>query len=200
MVQVWENQKPEGSLSLPGMQPAIHSGRKEGGTDRKTCLSHMRQTNACIHEKQQILPFSLCRLSGVQDLSQTDEGGKSMTYYYHNVPGRLRVKIPMLRNSASKALCVEQLIAHHRGIEQIKVNAITGSVIVFYDPDLVQGEQIIRLLVENGYFDNSKAISHDEHVKQAVAKAGAKLGRAAFGWVIGKTLEANGLSLLAALI
>ena len=123
-----------------------------------------------------------------------------MTYYYHNVPGRLRVKIPMLRNSASKGRRVEQLIAHNRGIEQINVNAITGSVIVFYDPDQVQGEHIIRLLVENGYFDDSKAISHDEHVKQAIAKAGAKLGRAAFGWVIGKTLEANGLSLLAALI
>ena len=123
-----------------------------------------------------------------------------MSYYYHNVPGRLRVKIPMLLNSPSKGRCIEQLIAPHRGIEQIKVNALTGSMIVFYDPDLVQGEQIIGILVENGYFDNSEAISHDDHVKQAVAKAGAKLGQAAFGWVIGKTLEAYGFSLLAALI
>ena len=123
-----------------------------------------------------------------------------MTYYYHNLPGRLRVKIPALRNNSVIAGKLQQLLEHHNGIDQIKVNQVTGSILVFYDTDSVQGEQIIRTLIEAGYFDDSTAISHDAHMQQVVARAGVKLGRAAVGWLVGKTLEANGLSLLASLI
>jgi hypothetical protein len=57
-----------------------------------------------------------------------------------------------------------------------------------------------RLFLINPHFDESKAISHDELVQSAAAKAGFKIGKAIFGWAISKTLEANGLSMLAAII
>jgi hypothetical protein len=43
-------------------------------------------------------------------------------------------------------------------------------------------------------------VSKDEHIQAAVTKAGLRIGKVAVGWAIGKALEANGLSLLAALI
>jgi hypothetical protein len=43
-------------------------------------------------------------------------------------------------------------------------------------------------------------ISADEHIQGAVTRAGLRIGKVAVGWALGKALEANGLSLLAALI
>ena len=49
-------------------------------------------------------------------------------------------------------------------------------------------------------FDEANAITHDELVQSAVAKAGFKIGKLIFGWAVSKTLEANGLSMFAAII
>jgi hypothetical protein len=123
-----------------------------------------------------------------------------MSYYFHNVPGRLRVKIPILQGRSSRIKAVEDLLLNLHGIEQIKINPLTCSVVIQYDPDLLDPQQIIRPLIDHHYFDESNAITHDEHVRDAAAKAGLKIGKIVFGWAVSKTLEANGLSMLAAII
>ena len=123
-----------------------------------------------------------------------------MSCYFHNVPGRLRVKIPTLTGSPARMKAVENLLASLAGIEHIKTNTLTGSVVVNYDPDLLSAQQIIRLLTDHEYFDDANAITHDELVQSAATKAGFRIGKLIFGWAVSKTLEANGLSLLAAII
>jgi hypothetical protein len=123
-----------------------------------------------------------------------------MSYYVHNVPGRLRVKIPILRGRPIRINAVEELLFNLDGIERIKTNSLTGSVVINYDPDLLDPQTMISLLTKHQYFDESKAISHDEVVQNAAAKAGLKVGKIVFGWAVSKTLEANGLSMLAAII
>jgi hypothetical protein len=58
----------------------------------------------------------------------------------------------------------------------------------------------MQLLIDHHYFDESNAITHDEHVQIAAAKAGLKVGKIILGWAVSKTLEAKGLSMLAAII
>ena len=87
-----------------------------------------------------------------------------------------------------------------RGIERIRIKPVTCSFVINYDPDQLDSHQIIQLLIDHHYFDESNAITHDEHVQNAAAKAGLKVGKIIFGWAVSKTLEANGLSMLAAII
>ncbi len=123
-----------------------------------------------------------------------------MSYYFHNVPGRMRVKIPALQGRPTRISAVENLLLNLTGIEKIKTNPVTCSVIVNYDPDLLDPQEIIQLLIDHHYFDASAAISHDEHVQNAATRAGVKIGKIICGWAVSKTLEANGLSMLAAII
>jgi len=123
-----------------------------------------------------------------------------MSCYFHNVPGRLRVKIPTLKGRPARIRAVEDLLMILDGAENVKTNPLTGSVVVNYDPDQINGRQIIQLLIDHQYFDEAKAITHDELVQSAAAKAGFKIGKIVFGWAVSKTLEASGLSMLAAII
>ena len=123
-----------------------------------------------------------------------------MSCYFHNVPGRLRVKIPTLAGRPARIKAVEELLSSLAGTEHVKPNSLTGSVVINYDADQLEAQQIIQLLVDHQYFDEANAISHDEVVQSAAAKAGFKIGKVIFGLAVSKTLEASGLSLLAAII
>jgi len=123
-----------------------------------------------------------------------------MSYYFHNVPGRLRVKVPILEGRPRRIRAVEELLLKLDGVDRVKTNPLTCSIVINYDPDLLESQQIIQLLAEHHYFDESNAITHDELVQNAAAKAGRKIGKMVFGWAVSKTLEANGLSMLAAII
>lgn len=122
-----------------------------------------------------------------------------MEYYVHHVPGRLRIKIPSIKGRAAKSVQVKSLLAID-GVEDIAVNTITGSVVVTYQPERVSVEALLSILKHNGLYDQNCTIGCDEQIQRATQKAASHVGRAAFGWVVGKALEANGLSLLAAFI
>lgn len=122
-----------------------------------------------------------------------------MEYYAHLVPGRLRVRLPEIRRDKNKADEVTRLLDVY-GVDRIKVNPVTGSVVITYDPSLTEGEDLLSLLIENGWYDSNRAISCDQKLERATQKAASKIGRSIFGYAVGKALESNGLSLLAALI
>jgi hypothetical protein len=123
-----------------------------------------------------------------------------MNYYIHNVPGRLRIKIPLIRRNPDHCIAVRELLLHLEGVERIKTTELTGSVVINYDPQKIQPQDLIEILENNDYFDQSRAITHDAHIQTAASIAGLKISRALFGWVVGKALERSGLSMLAILI
>ena len=122
-----------------------------------------------------------------------------MEYYVHHVPGRLRVRIPAIRHNPKKSDDIQCLLGIH-GVGNIKVNHLTGSVVVTFDTSLVTPQQLLELLKDKGYYDNSRVVTCDEKFQRASHIAATKVGRAMFGYAVGKALEASGLSLLAALI
>lgn len=123
-----------------------------------------------------------------------------MRYYCHHVPGRIRVKLPDLKREPAEAGRVEKIMGGLKGVTAVKVTPLTGSVVVHYDPDRTAHDRILATLQDHGLFDASLTISNNEHVQAAVAEAGIRLGRAALGWAVGRSLDASGLSLLAALL
>jgi copper chaperone CopZ len=122
-----------------------------------------------------------------------------MECYLHHVPGRLRVRMPAIRNNAQITSEVEGLFDIY-GVDNLKINPLTGSVVIHFDPALVSHDQILQILKTKGLFDESCIVNDDEKIQQASRTAVTKAGRAVMGYAIGKVLEASGFSLLAALI
>ena len=110
-------------------------------------------------------------------------------YYVHDIPGRLRVKIPMIKHHPFVARQVRSLFEHLKGIESISMNSLTGSVIFYYDPALILNEQILNILKENNLFDDTRAITNDHYIQNMVSKGGEAVGKVFFCWVLEKALE-----------
>ena len=123
-----------------------------------------------------------------------------MNYYLHNVPGRLRVKTPMVKRSRPSARYVEGLMKQLRGINSTVVNTTTGSVVVLYDQETISSGVILNTLENEGLFDSSKAGSCDEYINEAASKAGQVLGKILFGAFVEKAFEGSALSYVAVLI
>jgi hypothetical protein len=56
----------------------------------------------------------------------------------HAIPGRVRFKIAELRNDPDRAEQLQQRLASISGIEEAQVNSRTGSVIVWFDPGMLE--------------------------------------------------------------
>jgi hypothetical protein len=119
--------------------------------------------------------------------------------YIHHTPGRLRIRIPSIRKNPTEAEKVKMLLSLH-GINKIKANPLTGSVVVTYDMEKLSYSHLLEILKENGYYREDLTITLDSRFQDASDKAAHTVGRAVFGWALGKVLESNGLSFIAALI
>ena len=117
----------------------------------------------------------------------------------HHVPGRLRVKIPALKSNPQKSKEINDLLDLY-GVYTVRVNTMTGSTIVTYDPERIGVERLLQVLKDGGYCDGALNLEGADPVQQVTDKAVRRLGRAVFGWALGRALEARGLSLIAAFI
>jgi hypothetical protein len=123
-----------------------------------------------------------------------------MSYYVHSVPGRVRVKIPALKNMPHRCRDVQRIFVGLEAVERISVNPATGSVVIHYNPDLIDSQHILHALVEKGYFHGrTDGQSHGGPVRVS-NKTGRAVSKALFGWAVGKALEPTGLSFLASFI
>lgn len=123
-----------------------------------------------------------------------------MSYYMHNVPGRLRVKSPLVRKNQDIADDIRKSLSTMQGIATVDINLTTGSILVNYNPKTIHHEDIVSLLQRKGYFDKSKALTNDQYIHRAASKAGDVVGRAIFGTFLETALEGSALSLITLLI
>lgn len=124
-----------------------------------------------------------------------------MTIYLHETPGRLRVTVPTLKAKPHRCVELERTLSECDGIDTVQVKPLTGSVVIYFDPERTCGEKLLECLIRLGHLDETVSILPQPDVLgQGAVKTGEALGRAVIGWAMGKALEANGLSLLAALI
>ncbi|HSO72148.1 MAG TPA: cation-translocating P-type ATPase, partial [Thermodesulfobacteriota bacterium] len=66
--------------------------------------------------------------------------------FCHSVPGRLRVKVAAIRRQHDKAGALANWLTLQQKITQAHANPITGSVILEYDPQVAQPEELYPLL------------------------------------------------------
>jgi copper chaperone CopZ len=124
----------------------------------------------------------------------------SMTYYLHEVPGRIRIKIPALKKDREEASCLENLLKSISGVTSVSVNTLTGSVIVYFDPEFVSSRAVLTFLSRQGYIDLAKAIPHQQYVDTALTKFGRTASKALLGLVLDRALQGTPFSVLTAFI
>ncbi len=117
-----------------------------------------------------------------------------MSYYVHNIPGRLRVRSAQLKHHSCKATNLCTVLKTMDGVKTTELNQKSGSLIVYYDPNQLTADDILYLTHKAGCLD--KIISHSAQSQSSSTKAGAIIGNAIFGTVVKKSLEASMFSLL----
>ncbi|MEW6587299.1 MAG: HMA2 domain-containing protein [Nitrospirota bacterium] len=123
-----------------------------------------------------------------------------MSHYIHNVPGRLRVKSPVVKKNTDAAVEIRKILSAMNGIATVDINLTTGSVLINYNLAAVQYKDIVGMLQRKGYFDTSKAITNDQYIQRAASKAGNIVGKAIFGTFVEKAFEGSALSFITLLI
>lgn len=123
-----------------------------------------------------------------------------MTVYMHSIPGRLRVKIPMLKAQSGLSERLTDELECLTGIDHITINPVTGSVTIRYQTDVLNADQILACFEGSGLLDSRFIRTQADPETQVSEQVGGVVGKALFGWAVGKALEPTGLSFLAALI
>lgn len=123
-----------------------------------------------------------------------------MSYYVHDVPGRLRIKSPTLKYNQKQCQSTRELLSVITGVVDVKVNLSTGSATVYYDKDILASSTILNELVQKKIINRPKITKSDPFIANVASEAGEKAGKAILGYAVEQALRANGLSLLAALV
>ncbi len=123
-----------------------------------------------------------------------------MEYYLHQVPGRLRIKIPVLKRNADRARGLRDELRHVVGITSTFVNTVTGSVTINYDVDMVQPHSILNLLAHENYIDLNKAVPNHTYVETALSNAGKAVSKLLLSAALDRALQGSSLSFITVFI
>jgi hypothetical protein len=125
---------------------------------------------------------------------------EDMKSYLHQVPGRLRIKTPVLKRAPWMASDVVNLFNHVRGVTSCSVNTVTGSVVVNYRSDMISPQSIIRLLDKEGFVDMRNVVSVNVNDDATYSRLSVEASKILLGLFLDRTLAGTPFSLLTALI
>jgi hypothetical protein len=123
-----------------------------------------------------------------------------MNCYVHNVPGRLRLKNPLFKNSVVHYEVQKTLVNMGHGIGTVEFNRTTGSLLIHYNPAEIRSQDILTALERAGFYRPEKMVTNDQVVHQATTKAFNVMTKAVSGAFIGSALEGTAFFFLAILL
>jgi hypothetical protein len=125
---------------------------------------------------------------------------------FHHVPGRLRVRVASLKRNDSAARATERWLSGIEGITAGRVNDVTGSVTITYEPQLIALPQLLELLAERGHVPTGLTDGGADRfpglqaVEASASRAGQALATATLSFVVEKVIERSALALIGALV
>jgi predicted phosphatase len=66
--------------------------------------------------------------------------------YLHVLEGRIRMRIPLLKHTPEKARELEKILFDTKGINEVKANHITGSVLIFFDSKMITHRRVLETI------------------------------------------------------
>jgi copper chaperone CopZ len=123
-----------------------------------------------------------------------------MGHYIHHVPGRLRIRTPLLKRDNERAKAAEEFLQSIEGVTSVRANIVTGSIILTYERDIVSSEAILNAAALRGYY-RPEAVQHaDGQLHDLAVRTGGTLGKVLFGFAVEKALERSAMALIGALL
>ena len=123
-----------------------------------------------------------------------------MKHYLHHIPGRLRVKTPVVRRNPNLAEEVQTILNPIEGVNSVLINPVTGSILIEYAAETVAPAVILNILKKAGYLDLSKTVTNDQYIQAKVSKTAGIFWSAVSGAFVETALAGTGLSFLAFLL
>jgi len=80
----------------------------------------------------------------------------SLSPYFHLLEGRLRIKVPLIKRSPVKATELEQLLQRMKGVAEVTANPTTGNILIFFDEEVINHQDILRRIARTGLFGNGR--------------------------------------------
>lgn len=114
-----------------------------------------------------------------------------MAHYIHQMPGRLRVRVPEVKGKPAQASKLAASIQRLDGVTSVETNPRTGSVLILYEEGLTGAAPLLALL--NVTVPPPMAKPHTQVTAE-------KIPGAAAWYVLEKALERSVAVILAALI
>jgi heavy-metal-associated domain-containing protein len=69
-----------------------------------------------------------------------------MAAHFHHVPGRLRMHVPEIKGNVANARVLEARISSIKGVSRVESRELTGSIVVQYNPRMVDAKTLISAL------------------------------------------------------
>ncbi len=122
-----------------------------------------------------------------------------MSYYIHHVPGRLRVKSPLLKRNEHHAARTKAYVGGLHGVRSMEINPVTGSLVVHYDTAALRGEELLERLRHLGH------VQSGVHAQAPVIHTGGmsplqKFSDTLVNKLVETALERSATALIAALV
>jgi copper chaperone CopZ len=89
--------------------------------------------------------------------------------YLHKIPGRIRIKTPKVKQNKRNADEVKRLLSLIYGINDVEINLVTGSILVFYHPEKIDASEIINFLHDKKFFNKHSFITNDDVFEKATS-------------------------------
>ena len=119
-----------------------------------------------------------------------------MKDYIHDTPGRLRIRIAAVRGNTSLGNQIEDLLTNIWGITGVSVRTTTGSIIIKYDPQILNANRILNFLADHGHIEMTSLSAIYPSLQTAVYRATEVLIKEALSLAAGKVFHASYVSIL----
>jgi copper chaperone CopZ len=123
-----------------------------------------------------------------------------MKYYIHELPGRLRIKIPTIKKNSALAAQVNDFLYDLNGVTDVNINALTGSIVVNFEPDTVNTETILAILAEKGHINIKDLLTSRNEQPDVYQMVGTAASRALIGFAIDRVFAGSPYVALSALV
>lgn len=122
--------------------------------------------------------------------------------YVHHVPGRLRLRSPLIKGDPGRAKAACATVTALPGVRAAKASTVTGSLTILYDPALTGAATVAEALHAGGHLPECPQVSAEIRIDldAAASMLGEKVGQAALSFAIEKVMERSALAVFAALI
>lgn len=123
-----------------------------------------------------------------------------MGCYFHELPGRIRIKIPQLRRNSEALAKVDKHLRAERGVRSTYVNTLTGGIVVNFDPNALHSDTILSIIEREAGLPRLKILRSEQYVDRALREASQSVASMALGLFLNRVLQGSSLEILGVII